>query len=65
MTTVPASPAPTGPNITNLDTTSLETSFQVVGDAMNQIGSTTTIKSEFTIATTRKRPNGSCNGQSS
>ena len=26
-----------GPNITNLDTTSLETSFQAVGDAMNQI----------------------------
>ena len=37
MTAVSAGPAPTGPNITTLDTTGLETSFQAVGDAMNQL----------------------------
>ena len=37
MTVVSASPVPTGPNITTLDTTGLEESFQTVGDAMNQL----------------------------
>ena len=37
VTAVSANSAPTGPNITTLDTTGLETSFQAVGDAMNQI----------------------------
>ena len=37
MTAVPDGSAPTGPNITTLDTTGLETSFQAVGDAMNQL----------------------------
>ena len=37
MTAVPTGPVPTGPNITTLDTTGLETSFQAVGDAMNQL----------------------------
>ena len=37
MKAVSADPAPTGPNITTLDTTGIETSFQAVGDAMNQL----------------------------
>ena len=37
ITAVLANSAPSGPNITMLDTTGLETSFQAVGDAMNQI----------------------------
>ena len=37
MTAVSAGSAPTGPYITTLDTTGLETSFQAVGDAMNQL----------------------------
>ena len=37
MTAVPASPVLTGPNITTLDTTGLETSFQAMDDAMNQL----------------------------
>ena len=37
MTAVSAGSAPTGPNITTLETTGLETSFQAVGDAMNQL----------------------------
>ena len=34
---VPAGQPQTGSNITTLDTTGLETSFQAVGDAMNQL----------------------------
>ena len=37
MTAASVGPAPTGPNITTLDTTGLETSFQAVGDVMNQL----------------------------